>query len=289
MCHAKPERFKVMGKRLNRPQGFRPKKKVGVTVSVCKCRDCGLIFSNPIPIPENLSDHYGVPPESYWTEEYFKIDPRYWVPELEEVNKLKPIVPGMKSLDIGAGIGKQMIALEKAGFDAYGVEPSEPFYRMAIERMNISPDKLTLAAAETAEFPENTFDFISFGVVLEHLFYPSEAVARAMKWLKPGGIMHIEVPSSDWMIVKWFNFLYKVRGMDYVGNISPMHTPFHLTEFSNKSFVKNGEINNYKVVRTEYYPCETYMPKVFDKMLRKYMKWTDKGMVICVYLQKPEA
>ena len=40
-------------------------------------------------------------------------------------------------LDIGAGIGKQMIALAKVGFATYGLEPSEPFYHRAIEKMGV--------------------------------------------------------------------------------------------------------------------------------------------------------
>ena len=35
-------------------------------MSVKQCRDCDLIFSDPQPIPENLSDHYDLPPEEYW-------------------------------------------------------------------------------------------------------------------------------------------------------------------------------------------------------------------------------
>jgi len=53
-----------------------------------------------------------------------------------------------------------------------------------------------------------------------------------MSWLKTDGIMHIEVPSSDWLIARLLNFYYKIRGLDYVTNISPMHEPFHLYEFA---------------------------------------------------------
>jgi 2-polyprenyl-3-methyl-5-hydroxy-6-metoxy-1,4-benzoquinol methylase len=43
-------------------------------------------------------------------------------------------------------------------------------------------------------FPEAHFDFITFGAVLEHLYDPSMSIHKAMSWLKPSGIMHIEVP-----------------------------------------------------------------------------------------------
>ena len=37
------------------------------------------------------------------------------------------IKPGMKALDVGAGIGKGILSLSHAGFDTYGFEPSTSF------------------------------------------------------------------------------------------------------------------------------------------------------------------
>jgi predicted SAM-dependent methyltransferase len=139
---------------------------------------------------------------------------------------------------------------------------------------------------EEVEYPECYFDFISFGAVLEHLYDPSESIKKAMFWLKPKGIIHIEVPSSDWFVNKIINFYYKLRMTDYVGNISPMHEPFHLHEFSLDSFKLNAKNNNYDIAFYEYYVCETYMPKLADYILKPYMKLTNKGMQLCVWLQK---
>ena len=257
MCGATEESFSVLGKRLNKSQGKNPAKKTGLTTTVCKCNNCGLVFANPLPIPENINDHYGVPPETYWKDEYFKVDENYFITEIEWLKKLMDIKPGMKSLDIGAGIGKQMIALEKIGFDAYGLEPSIPFHERAISKMNIRPDKLKLTSIEAAEYDHDYFDFISFGVVLEHLYDPSDAIKKALKWLKPGGLIHVEVPSSKWLINRVVNFAYKIKGLDYVGNISPMHTPFHLYEFTVDSFKENSKRNNYKIKDYCHYVCQT--------------------------------
>ena len=286
MCGATKDYFSVLGKRLNSSQGKNPAKKVGITTTVCKCNNCDLIFANPLPIPEDINDHYGVPPETYWKEEYFKVSDDYFKGEIEWLNRLMPIKEGMRTLDIGAGIGKQMIALKRAGFEAYGLEPSEPFYERAIEKMGISPERLELSSIENAEYENDYFDFISFGAVLEHLYFPSESIGQALKWLKPGGLIHIEVPSTKWLINKILNRYYKLRGLDYVANISPMHTPFHLTEFSYESFVKNAELNNYKIKDHCYYVCRTFMPKILDPLLKNYMRKTDSGMQLCIWLEK---
>jgi uncharacterized Zn finger protein len=121
MCGASTEGHKILGKRLDKSQGLRPQKKLGITVTVCKCSNCGLIYSNPQPIPNNIQDHYGVPVESYWKEEYFKIDENYFKGEIAILKSLIDTPKGFRVLDIGAGIGKCMIALQNAGFETHGV------------------------------------------------------------------------------------------------------------------------------------------------------------------------
>ena len=251
-----------------------------------QCATCGLIFSNPMPIPVTIQDHYGVPPENYWKEDYFQIDKNYFLGEIHWLEKLKQIRPGMKSLDIGAGLGKQMIALRNRGFDAYGFEPSVEFYKRAIEKMGILQEKLSLCTLEEAAYDEASFDFISFGAVLEHLYDPAGALKIALRWLKPDGLLHVEVPSSAWLTNKIINMIYKLTGSTYVGNISPMHNPYHLYEFSLDSFRRNGKINNYEIRDHGYYVCDTFMPKIADPVLKLLMKKADTGMQLCVWLKK---
>lgn len=286
MCASSVSAHRILGKRLNTSQGKNPKKRIGITTTIAKCNICGLIYSNPRPEPFDLQDHYGVPPEEYWNESYFKVSDDYFKYEIGKFKSLVDFKEGMKALDIGAGLGKGMIALNKAGFDVYGFEPSVPFYERAISKMGIDPAKLKLGKMEEMEYAESSFDFISFGAVLEHLFSPSDAILRALKWLKPGGIIHIEVPSSRWLINNLINIYYKLTGSDYVGNLSPMHEPFHMYEFDVKSFRHHSARNGYEIAFSEYYVCESYMPKFTDVILKPYMKWTNKGMQLCVWLRK---
>jgi len=286
MCCDSSEKFKLLGQRLNQTQGFRPSKKIGITTRVMQCATCGLVFSNPMPMPASIQDHYGVPPENYWTENYFQIDSNYFLGEINWLEKLKQVRPGMKSLDIGAGLGKQMIALQNRGFDAYGLEPSIEFYKRAIEKMGIRQEKLSLCTLEEAVYDEATFDFISFGAVLEHLYDPAGALKIALRWLKPDGLIHVEVPNSAWLTNKIINMIYKLMGSAYVGNISPMHNPYHLYEFSLDSFRRNGKINNYEIRDHGYYVCDTFMPKMIDPVLKQLMNKTDTGMQLCVWLKK---
>jgi 2-polyprenyl-3-methyl-5-hydroxy-6-metoxy-1,4-benzoquinol methylase len=288
MCGATTDDHLVLGQRLNQSQGLMPKRKNGITTTVMKCVHCGLVYANPQPIPYDIQDHYGIPPENYWKPEYFEYDRNYFSGEIERFKKITEFRPGMTALDVGAGLGKCMKSLENAGFDVYGFEASESFHQMAIEKMNVKAEKLKLAMIENVDYEPNFFDFITFGAVLEHLYHPGQYIELAMKWLKPGGLMHIEVPSSDYLMHRFINFYFKLIGTNYVTNISPMHEPFHLFEFALTSFIEHSKKNHeYEISFHEYYVCSAEpFPRFTHPLLKKIMKMTDTGMQLAVWLKK---
>lgn len=287
MCGRPAGDARVIGGRLNRSQGLRPRQRKGIGVSICRCRGCGLIFPNPQPQPMSLSDHYGVPPESYWKEAYFAFDPDYFSRTIRHAKELTDFRDGMTALDIGAGIGKASLAMKNAGFEVWGLEPSEPFRQRAIANTGLPEERLIQAPVEAADLPEGSFDFVTFGAVLEHLYDPSAAIARALDWLKPGGVVHIEVPSSDWLLQKIIDLYYTFCLTNYSTHISPMHAPFHIYEFTLKSFLQNGEKMGYDVVR-HYYDVAgiLHFPKLAHPVLREIMKCTDTGMQLTVWLRR---
>lgn len=286
MCAAPTEQAKILGRRMNRSQGVRPTGKVGISTTIMKCNSCSLVFSNPLPIPEDLNQHYGIPAEEYWTAKEFELDLSFFDSRIETFKKLYVEKDNIEVLDIGAGLGKCMLALEHHGFTAYGIEPSEPFYKRAIERMGISEERLSYASVESADFSPGQFDFITFGAVLEHIYDPSLAIQKALSWLKPHGLIQIEVPSSDWLTNKIYNLVYRFQGLDYVGNISPMHSPYHLYEFGLESFKKHSKMYKYDIAQHQYLVCETYLPKVFDPIIKPIMRKTNTGMQLDVWLRK---
>jgi len=139
---------------------------------------------------------------------------------------------------------------------------------------------------EDCDFEENTFDVILFTAVLEHLYEPAAIIEKVMTWLKPNGLLFIEVPSSDWLTNKIYNFIYRIQGKDYVGNLSPMHEPYHLYEFSKRAFEIHAKESNYEIADCQYYVCQTFLPKIFDPFLKWYMKKTKKGMELAIWLRK---
>lgn len=273
--------FKIMGRRLNTAQGLRPKKRIGISTTVVKCRNCGLVFANPLPVPESIEQHYGIPPENYWKPGYFTVEPDYF---RQQIRRIRTIAPHAKTfLDIGCGLGKTMIACADKGFEVQGIEGSLPFYERAAQRLG---DKVKHSSFEEAEFPADSFDVVNFGVVLEHLYDPSAAIEKAMQWLKPDGVIHIEVPDSGYLFSKIFNLYFWLCRTDFVVNISPMHTPFHLYEFTEKSFQMNGDKLGYRIAHVDRYAGGTTLTPTLDKLLEPLMNATKTGSGLVVYLQK---
>lgn len=287
MCGADAEHSHLIGMRLNKSQGFNPRNKGGIAVSIARCGECGLNFAQPMPVPETTEEHYGIPPESYWTEEYFQLDDNYFARQIEDAKRLLGFKSGMSALDIGAGIGKAMRALTAAGFDVWGIEPSASFRDKAIAKLGVNPERIVLATIEDAEFESQSFDMVTFGAVLEHLYDPARAIEKAISWLRPGGVVQIEVPSSDHLIARFLNFYFRLVGTNYVTNLSPMHPPFHLYEFTLESFEQHGKMVGYEILHHYFDVCSIYhVPRLLHPPLRYWMRRKNRGMQLTVWLEK---
>jgi hypothetical protein len=81
---------------------------------------------------------------------------------------------------------------------------------------------------------------------------------------------------------------YIASRKDYVINLSPMHEPFHLYEFTPESFKENAELNGYEVTRIENWVGEVYGPKYLKKYIKKYMVRSGQGMQLMVWLRKKD-
>jgi SAM-dependent methyltransferase len=275
---------KVLGRRLNRHQGFRPKRSAGVTVTVVRCEECGLIYANPRPVPEAVEQHYDVPPEAYWNEHHLLSNDGYGATEIARFRDLWRGDHRPRALDVGAGVGLMMLALTDAGFDTNGIEPSPQFRNRAIDN-GLPANQIQLAELEEAEYPSASFDFVTFGAVLEHLHDPAAAIERALDWLAPRGLIHVEVPSARWLIGRLINLSYRIRGLDFVSNLSPMHPPYHLYEFTLESFERHGQRAGYRTVAHRFFACETLLARPASRVATWIMERTDTGMQLQVWLQ----
>jgi hypothetical protein len=125
--------------------------------------------------------------------------------------------------------------------------------------------------------------------VLEHLYHPAAAIERALSWLAPGGLIHIDVPSSSHLLARFLNLYFRLAGTSYVTHLSPMHPPFHLYEFGLESFAAHGRRRGYRIVRHEFHENGVYflpIPRLLHRPLSHWMRRTDRGMMLTVWLSR---
>ena len=200
MCGSPEDRWRILGRRLDRSQGWVPWRVAGAATTVVRCKVCGLVFAKPMPIPGALTEHYDMEPEAYFYPEHTAFQDGVFQWEIQRARELLALAIPPAVLDVGAGTGKVMAALKNAGFDVWGIEPSPTFRKRALEQYALDPTRLQQVWIEEASFPPDSFDFVTFGAVLEHLLAPGDAIKRALLWLRPGGLIHAEVPSSRWLV-----------------------------------------------------------------------------------------
>jgi len=83
------------------------------------------------------------------------------------------------------------------------------------------------------------------------------------------------------------NLYYRLIGVNYVTNISPMASPFHVYEFTLKSFVEHGLAFGYDVVSSDYSVCSlSPLPRFLHPLFRLYMSKTNTGMQLTVWLRR---
>jgi ubiquinone/menaquinone biosynthesis C-methylase UbiE len=288
MCLAPSSSSRILGLRLNQSQGLNPRRKSGVAITVHRCTVCDLVFSNPEPQPAHLNEHYDIPVESYWSEGQLSASIDIFGLPFSKAKELLKFEPGMKALDVGTGTGLGFIALEQAGFDAWAMEPSPSFRAKALELTKASEGRIALTSIEEAEYPENTFDFVTFGSVFEHLYNPSRALERSMNFLRPGGIWHADVPSSNWLNARMINAYFKLIGTSFVTNLSPMHPPFHIHEFTHNTFANYAERTGlFEVCSYRYEVCPIRsFPRILHPLIHKIMERTDTGLQLHVWLRR---
>lgn len=289
MCGFLDSKNTTLGQRLNCRQGLSRNGLAGISVTIKKCKRCGLIYPNPLPIPSSISDHYQIPPEAYWNSEYFAWSPKYFEKQIRDYCRLAGGAHGKKAkaLDIGCGIGKALRSLTQANFDAWGIEPSSTFCAKAREFTGLDDTKIINSSIESAVLPKAEFDFVTFGAVFEHLYHPRASLEKALAWCKPGGIVHIEVPSSRWLIEAMYQIYLKATGSSLCAYLSPMHSPYHLYSFSKKSFEVNQETMGFCLLESSIEPCSIYyFPSFMKPLISRFMRGTGTGMQLTVYLQK---
>ncbi len=245
--------------------------------SVYRCPECGLGFLDPRPSEKEIENLYR---SEYFSEQYDAgLDPdsaEYRKRLNGEQHRLK-FIKSIKSsgdlLDIGCGYGYFLDACRRKGYKVQGLDVSRWAAQYAVEKLNLS---VTAGKIKNVIFPEKTFDIITMWHSLEHTPDPCTAVQKAKKWLKPDGILVIDVPDykgtdaqKTWE--KWVGW----------------QIPYHYWHFTFQSLKKLLEKHNFSIIKKKDYHSEVVKSRlkkipilnIFARPIAKFYSGTSVAVI----------
>jgi SAM-dependent methyltransferase len=187
---------------------------------IVRCKRCGLIYLNPRPREEGLSEFYN---DFFSTDEesvsqWSRLMKRVY----EETKKnIEREYSSGKLLDMGCGLGLFLKLWDPKKWEIFGIDIS----REAVEYAKSKELDVKGGSLEKTNFSDHYFDVITMFYVLEHLPYPLKVLKEARRILKKDGLLIIRVPQS--ISAERFLKFFGVRR-------NLFHPPMHLYDFSTK-------------------------------------------------------
>jgi len=120
---------------------------------------------------------------------------------------LKPERPGGRALDVGCGVGQVVDRLTRAGYEAYGVDVSEP----NIARARKFCERCQLYDGNRLPFPDSHFASVGALNVLEHVEEPEGFLRELVRVAAPGG--KVVVSSPNFLRALGFGYHPRMRGL----------------------------------------------------------------------------
>jgi 2-polyprenyl-3-methyl-5-hydroxy-6-metoxy-1,4-benzoquinol methylase len=174
-----------------------------------QCRACGFRFARPDTNP-NLENSLAEFESAYL--QYLGpsgIDRANHERLLAWMERYRPLTPGTRLLDVGAGSGKWLSFVGSArSVRAAGVEPSKALHEhYQLQRWNVAATTLPMFDRTTTE----RFDVISAFDVIEHVPDPVEFACALAHLLEPGGFVFLSTPDVGSLLTsvmgrRWHHF-----------------------------------------------------------------------------------
>ncbi len=188
---------------------FNPGRSPACRIEIVRCNCCGMMRLDPRPDGPTLarlqrdglgdSDHEAGPFEAGNSNPDYTpmLARRLWQAGFPET--------GGRLLDVGCGSGNLLAGISEClGAQGTGLDISKSAIERA--RSRFPEYKWVLAAAGPEAFPRDSFDAVTLVHALEHSPAPRTLLATIRSWLKPGGILAVEVPNGEF----YFSGFYSI-------------------------------------------------------------------------------
>jgi 2-polyprenyl-3-methyl-5-hydroxy-6-metoxy-1,4-benzoquinol methylase len=252
----------------------------------CANPDCGLVWMDPMPLPDELPKayksyytHAGAPEaaeesflkrlyhqikESYIAEKYgysrggAKTIARvfgkllYLFPlrraDVDAAARWLDAVPGGRLLDVGCGSGEWLASMSNLGWTVEGVD----FDEQAVEAARRRGVRAAHGTLEEQRFTAGSFDVVTVNHVIEHVPDPSSLLKECRRVIKPGGRLVVATPNCK----SFGHAIFKEnwRGLEpprHLQILSPLALRRYLSEAGFKQ-VRIMTVNSYYVIYHSY-------------------------------------
>jgi SAM-dependent methyltransferase len=219
--------------------------KNGWQVRVCDA--CGLGVLDPRPSADTLARLYS----QEYCEEYFveggepgsaAFAKRLRL-EDHRIRFFRKYKKAGRVLDIGCGYGYFLAACREKGYEVHGLDFSEWAVRHARQRLGLD---ITVGPMDRVGLADGSFDVVTLWHCLEHTPDPVMALSRIRQWLKPDGLLVVDVPNRQGTDARktWD---------DWVG----WSLPYHLYHFTPESLEGLLDQQGFSVIRSKNYHSES--------------------------------
>jgi len=146
-----------------------------------RCADCGMVF---LPLDVAATVSYSDAADPYYLEQAEE--------RIANADALLDLVPpGGRLLEIGCACGFLLLAAQRRGFAAEGVEMSQWASGVARERYGLT---VHTGRLEEAGLAADAFDVVVLADVIEHLTDPRATVREIRRITRPGGRVVVLTP-----------------------------------------------------------------------------------------------
>lgn len=200
----------------------------------CECKDCGIIFIDPQPNEEEISEMYS---KEYFEGDfrcghagsYFDGDSLDRLVSMSLLESIRHYKPKGKFLEVGCAGGAFLNAAKNIGYDVSGVEYSEVAANFARTTFNVN---VVTGDLHVAKFSSGIFDVVFMGDVLEHLPNPVATLKEINRITASGGLLVILVPAQTNTLFSRLGLaIYRLLGKKATVNLPP----YHLFEYRSDS------------------------------------------------------
>jgi SAM-dependent methyltransferase len=169
---------------------------------IVRCPSCGLLFRRELPTQAELDEIYGL--------EYFKGGAAGYLDYVadEDVHRssarnrldaLDRVVPRGRLLDVGAAAGFFVDEARARGWDASGIDVSEPMVDWGKRTLSAPLERATLA---TSGLPAASLDALTMWDYIEHSIDPVADLERAHELLRPGGVLALSTGDAATLVAR---------------------------------------------------------------------------------------